>query len=121
MTEETLDQWGAVATEEKSILILFGERNQEEVWNGLKHVPKISSGILRIPGQHRRSRRRKEGTPKFSAEERTENSDRLMDAEVRQRTKTKDIVEVAHSVKWKWGAHEIRGDQHRWAHVILTW
>jgi hypothetical protein len=71
--------------------------------------------------KHGRSRRRKKVTSKLSAEEGTENRCRLTDAEVRQRTKTKDIVEVAHSVKWKWRAHVTGMDQRGWAHVASTW
>jgi hypothetical protein len=32
-------------------------------------------------------------------------SDRVMNAEKRQRTKMKNIVTVAHCLKWKWGSH----------------
>jgi hypothetical protein len=67
------------------------------------------------------SRRRKKDASKLSAEEGRENRYRLTDAEVRQATKTKDIVEVAHSVKWKWRAHVTGIVQRGWAHVTSTW
>jgi len=68
-----------------------------------------------------RSRRRKKDTLKLSAVEGTEYRYRLTDADVRQRTKTKDIVEVAHSVKWKWRAHVAGMYQRGGAHVTSTW
>ena len=53
--------------------------------------------------------------------EETVNSYRLTDAEVSQRTKMKDIVEVDYSFKWKWGAHAAKMEQRRWAHVTSMW
>ena len=89
-------------------------------------VTKKSPGILLIPrplygDQTWSLRRRKKDTSQLSAEEGKENRYRLTDAEVRQRTKTKDIVEVARSVKWKWRAHVAGIDQRGWAHVSSTW
>ena len=37
-------------------------------------------------------------------------SDRVTNAEVRQRTKKKDTVAVAHCLKCKWGGHAVRMD-----------
>ena len=37
-------------------------------------------------------------------------SDRVTNAEIRKRNNTKDIVAVAHSLKWKWGDHLVRMD-----------
>jgi hypothetical protein len=47
--------------------------------------------------------------------------DRVTNAEIRNRTKMKDIVAGAHSLKWKWGGHVARMDQCRWAHDTLMW
>jgi hypothetical protein len=40
-------------------------------------------------------------------------SDRVTNAEIRNRTSMKDIVAGAHSLKWKWGGHVARMDQRR--------
>ena len=48
-------------------------------------------------------------------------SDRVRNAEVRQRTNVKDIVVVAHSLKWKWGGHVARKDQRGWAQATSLW
>jgi hypothetical protein len=37
-------------------------------------------------------------------------SDRVTNAEIRKRNNAKDIVVVAHSLKWKWGGHRVRMD-----------
>jgi hypothetical protein len=42
-------------------------------------------------------------------------SDKVTSYKIRQRTNLKDIVVVAHSLKWKWGGHLARKDQRRWA------
>jgi hypothetical protein len=48
-------------------------------------------------------------------------SDRVTNAEVRQRINTKRIVAGAYSVKWKWRGHGARMDQRRWAHATPGW
>jgi hypothetical protein len=48
-------------------------------------------------------------------------SDNVTNAEVRQRTNTKDIVTVAHGLKWKWGGHVARMDHHSWAQATSMW
>jgi len=103
---------------------------KKEVWIGLEQIqePRVYNArqilttgdkkvlescvflVLYTVTIHGRSRRRKKDTSKLSAEEGTENRYRLTDAEVRQRNKTKDIVEVTHSVKWKWRAHVVGMD-----------
>jgi hypothetical protein len=40
-------------------------------------------------------------------------SNRVTNADARQRTDVKGIMAVAHSLKWKWGGHVARMDQHR--------
>ena len=44
-------------------------------------------------------------------------SDRVTNAEIRKRNNTKDIVAVAHSLKWKWGSHVAGMQQRRWVHA----
>jgi hypothetical protein len=34
---------------------------------------------------------------------------------------TKDMVAVAHGLKWKWGGQVARMDQCRWAHATSIW
>jgi hypothetical protein len=36
--------------------------------------------------------------------------DRVTNDEIRKRNNTKDIVALAHSLKWKWGDHLVRMD-----------
>ena len=48
-------------------------------------------------------------------------SDRVRNARVRYKTNVKDIVVVAHSLKWKWGGHVARKDQRRWAQATSPW
>ena len=48
-------------------------------------------------------------------------SDRVRNAEVRQRTNVKDIVVVAHSLKWKWGGRVARKDQRGWPQATSLW
>lgn len=45
----------------------------------------------------------------------------VMNAEIRQRTNTKDIMSAAHSLMWKWGCHFARMDQRRWPHAASIW
>jgi hypothetical protein len=47
--------------------------------------------------------------------------DRVTNAEVRKRTSVKDIVAVAHSLRWTWGGHVARTDQRRWTHATSVW
>jgi len=48
-------------------------------------------------------------------------SGRVTNAEIRQRTNTKNIVVAAHSFKWQWGGHVARMDKRRWAHAASMW
>jgi len=45
----------------------------------------------------------------------------VMNAEIRQRKNSKDIVVVAHSLMWKWGRHVARMDQRKWPHAASIW
>jgi len=45
----------------------------------------------------------------------------VKNAEVRERTNTKDIVAVAFSLKWKWGGRVARVDWCRWTHAPSVW
>jgi len=48
-------------------------------------------------------------------------SDRVTNAEIRKTVNMKDIVAVAHSLKWKWGGHVAGMEQRRWTHATSVW
>ena len=45
----------------------------------------------------------------------------VKNAEVRERSNTKNIVAVAFSLKWKWGGRVARVDWCRWTHTTSVW
>lgn len=48
-------------------------------------------------------------------------SDRVTNAKIRKTTNMKDIVAVAHSIKWNWGGHVLGMEQCRWPHAASLW
>jgi hypothetical protein len=42
-------------------------------------------------------------------------------AEMRKTANMKDIVAVAHNLKWKWGGHVAGMEQRRYAHATSMW
>jgi len=48
-------------------------------------------------------------------------TDRLTKAQIRKRTKTKELVAVAHSLRWEGGDQVTRMDQRRWTDTASVW
>ena len=123
------------------------EGNQKKNWSSLKLVqgsrtctlqiiPKTRDeerlpGILRTAGyisdaQTWTLRRRKKKLR--SCQQKMERrklqvvrNDRVTNAEMRKTTNMKDIVAVAHNLKWKWGGHVAGTEQRRWTHATSMW
>jgi len=81
------------------------------------HIP---GAVIRRPNMVTR-RRRKEDAPNFTAEKWNEEycklygaTDRLTKAQIRKRTKTKELVAVAHSLRWEGEDQVTRMDQRSW-------